>query len=102
MRIDSNVPTPNSGTAERVADAQSTGAARSPHRTGATADEGTAMAGASASISALATQLGNFPSVRQERVQALRQAVRSGNHHVDATQVAQSMLGDLYGTGSHS
>ncbi len=101
MRIDPNVPIPNSGTTERIADAPSTGAARSPRRAGATGDE-TEVAGASASISALATQLGNFPSVRQERVQALRQAVRSGNYHVDAAQVAQSMLGDLYGTGSRS
>jgi flagellar biosynthesis anti-sigma factor FlgM len=60
------------------------------------------VANDSASISQLATQLGNFPAVRQGRVGALRRAVQSGSYQVDAGQVAQSMLGELFGAGSKS
>ena len=98
MRIDPNVPTSNSGPSEHVSDSKSTGSARS----GAGVEQRGQLAGDSASISALATQLGNFPSVRQERVQAVRNAVQSGTYKVDSSQVAQSMLGDLFGTGSGS
>ena len=102
VRIDPNVPGPNSGTSKRISDAQSAGSARSIDRAGNSASEGTPIAGDSANISALATQLGNFPSVRQERIRPLRQAVQNGSYQVDAGKVAQSILADLQGTGSHS
>jgi flagellar biosynthesis anti-sigma factor FlgM len=56
----------------------------------------------SASLSAPSTELGAFPTVRQERVQALRQKVQSGNYKVDAGKVAQSILGDAFKPVSRS
>lgn len=101
MRIDPNVPISNSGVSERVSDAKSA-ETRSIDRRGGSVGEGAQTAGVSASLSSLATQLGNFPPVRQERVQALQQAVQNGTYKVDGANVAQSMLGELYGTGSQS
>jgi negative regulator of flagellin synthesis FlgM len=102
VRIDPNVPSPNSGTSKRISEAQSAGSARSTDRAGNSASEGMPITSDSANISTLATQLGNFPSVRQERVQPLRQAVQNGSYQVDGEKVAQSILADLQGTGSHS
>ena len=101
MRIDPNVPVPNSEQPERAPEAKSAGASRSTELAGG-GQGASAAGGDSASISQLAMQLGNFPAVRQGRVQALRQAVQNGSYRADAGKVAQSMLGELYGTGSQS
>ena len=101
MRIDPNVPVPNSGQPERTADARSAGASQSIGQGGGQVGNASVV-GDSASISQLATQLGNFPAVRKGRVEPLRQAVRNGSYHVDAGQVAQSLLGELFGAGSKS
>lgn len=99
MRIDPNVPVPNTTGSGQTSETKSTGS-RSLDRSTANAVGGAAFAGDSANISSFATQLGNFPAVRQDRVQALRQAVQSGTYTVGGTQVAQSILGDLYGLGT--
>jgi flagellar biosynthesis anti-sigma factor FlgM len=100
VRIDSNVPVPNSGQSERTSETKSAGASQSVGQAGGGRGGSTPVANDSASISQLATQLGNFPAVRQGRVGALRQAVQSGSYQVDAGKVAQSMLGELFGAGS--
>lgn len=48
-------------------------------------------------VSALRTQLANLPSIRQERVLALQQAVHSGNYPVDGRQLADAIQADLFG-----
>lgn len=102
MRIDPNVPVPNSGQSERTSESKSAGANLPIGQAGGGQGGNAPVANDLASISQLATQLGNFPAVRQGRVQALRQAVQSGSYRVDAGQVAQSMLGELFGAGSQS
>lgn len=101
MRIDPNVPISNNGVSERISESKPGGARPIDRRSG-NIRESAQIGGDSANISSLATQLGNFPPVRQERVQALQQAVQSGSYKVDGANVAQSMLGELYGTGSQS
>ncbi len=44
------------------------------------------------SIAALTTQALAAPQVRQDRVDALRQAIQSGQYQVDPSQIAQAML----------
>jgi negative regulator of flagellin synthesis FlgM len=46
-------------------------------------------------VSQLAIQAANAPEVRQERVEALRQRVQSGEYKVDARRVAEAMFSDL-------
>lgn len=50
-------------------------------------------------VQALKTQLAsaNLPSVRQERVQALRLAVQDGSYNVSNQQIAQAIHSDLFG-----
>lgn len=50
-------------------------------------------------VQALKAQLAsaNLPSVRQERVQALRLAVQNGSYNVSNQQIAQAIHSDLFG-----
>jgi flagellar biosynthesis anti-sigma factor FlgM len=102
VRIDPNVPVPNSGQSKRTSEAKSAGAARPAEHAGGGPGASSPVGADSASISQLATQLGNFPEVRQGRVQALRLSVQNGSYRADPGTVAQSMLGELYQTGSQS
>jgi flagellar biosynthesis anti-sigma factor FlgM len=102
VRIDSNVPVPNNGQPERTSETRTAGPNQSIEQSGGGQGGNAPMASDLASISVLATQLGNFPAVRQGRVAALRQAVRTGSYQIDAGQVAQSMLGEMFGAGSKS
>lgn len=51
-------------------------------------------------VQALKAQLGNLPSVRQNRVQALQQAVSSGTYQVNSRQLADAIQADLFGTAN--
>lgn len=74
--------------------AQSNEAAnRSPATaTPAGAQDQAQFTGAHARVEALAAQAAQLPEVRQERVEALRQAVESGHYQLDAQKVAGAML----------
>jgi flagellar biosynthesis anti-sigma factor FlgM len=102
VRIDPNVPVPSNGQPEWTSETKSAGASQSVGQAGGGQSAYAPVGGDSASISQLATQLGNFPAVRQGRVEALRQAVRSGSYEADAGKVAQSMLGELFGASPKS
>ena len=44
------------------------------------------------SVSSLTTQAMESPSVRQDRVEALRQQVQNGEYNLDANKIAQAIL----------
>jgi len=46
-------------------------------------------------VSQLVAQAAKAPEIRQERVDALRQRVQSGEYKVDARRVAEAMFSDL-------
>jgi flagellar biosynthesis anti-sigma factor FlgM len=46
-------------------------------------------------VEALAAQASQLPEVRQERVQALREAVQSGRYDVNPEQVAGALLAHM-------
>ena len=51
-------------------------------------------------LSNLSTALANVPSVRQSRVDALRQAVQGGTYNPSNQDIAQSLLRDLAPAGA--
>lgn len=51
-------------------------------------------------VAALKAQLGNLPSVRQDRVAALKQAVHNGTYQIDSRQLADAIQSDLFGPGN--
>jgi flagellar biosynthesis anti-sigma factor FlgM len=48
-------------------------------------------------VSALKSQLASLPNVRQDRVQALREAIRKGTFEVNNRQLADAIHADLFG-----
>lgn len=58
---------------------------------GATQDRTTLQTG-SHSVQALTSQALNSPEIRQDKVDALRQSVSSGNYHADATETAGAII----------
>jgi flagellar biosynthesis anti-sigma factor FlgM len=45
-------------------------------------------------VAQLRAQLGGVPSVRQDRVDALKQAISDGSYQVSPSRIAQAMLSD--------
>jgi len=50
------------------------------------------FSGAHVQIEALAAQASQLPEIREEKVQALRQAVESGSYRADPENIAAAML----------
>jgi negative regulator of flagellin synthesis FlgM len=50
------------------------------------------LSGAHVQVQALASQASQLPEVREERVQALRQAIQSGHYRFDPESIASSLL----------
>ena len=57
-------------------------------------DDRTTLSSSSSTIQNLVTQTLATPDVRQDKVQALRQAVNSGTYQVDTQKLASAMLSD--------
>ena len=58
-------------------------------------DKATLTAG-KANIEPLATQALNSPEIRQDKVEALRQAITSGQYKVDPGAIAEAMIRDSH------
>jgi negative regulator of flagellin synthesis FlgM len=52
----------------------------------------TSLSSDTLSVSSLTTQAMEAPSVRQNRVEALRQQVQNGEYNLDANKIAQAIL----------
>jgi len=53
------------------------------------------LSGAHVQVAALAAQASQLPEIREERVQALRHAVVSGEYHPDPQEVAGALITHL-------
>ena len=94
MRIELNAgpqPAPESNRSS----AQNTGAAGSPTASHALGEDQAQLSGAHAQVQALAAQASQLPEVREERVQALRQAVQSGQYHASPEKVAGAVFAHM-------
>ncbi|HXY78130.1 MAG TPA: flagellar biosynthesis anti-sigma factor FlgM [Candidatus Acidoferrales bacterium] len=55
------------------------------------------LSGAHVQVAALAAQASHLPEVREERVQALRQAIQSGHYQVSPEKVASALMVQMVG-----
>ncbi len=62
--------------------------------TATTADDVTHLSSGSESVQSLKTHLDSLPDIRQERVEALRQAMSAGTYKISPAKVASAMLAD--------
>jgi len=72
--------------------AQAANAAERSTASGAAGEDQAQLSGSHVQVQALAAQASQLPEVRQERVQALREAIQSGHYHVSPEKVAGAML----------
>ena len=86
MRINSNTP----GASEVSAERTSTTPASTPNSS--RTPEGDKFSVDTVSLSSLAAQTLQMPAVRQEKVDALRHKVESGDYDVDPRGTADAML----------
>jgi len=55
-------------------------------------EDKTSLSSDTLGVSSLTTQAMEAPSVRQDRVEALRQQVQNGEYNLDANKIAQAIL----------
>jgi flagellar biosynthesis anti-sigma factor FlgM len=95
MRVDSNQSVqslPESGRSDGPSPAGSD--ARSP-ASRPQSDDQVQFSGAQGQVQALAEQVLQFPEMRQEKVNALRQAVLDGDYQVGSTQIADAVFAHM-------
>lgn len=91
MRIDPNARTPD--LPESKATSRSSATGRALPDKGASTDEATL--GGHARIQELSAKLQQMPDDRQNRVEALAQAIREGRYSVSPEQIARSILSNM-------
>ena len=98
MKIDGSNPFPETQTATFKRTSVSEGA--ESNEVNGTPDTDDASLSSGSNVSALAAQVKQMPDVRQERVDALKQAVESGQYQVSDKQIAEALHAQILGTGS--
>ena len=86
MRIENNSPQ----APEISADRPSTGAASNQASPADTVSD--RFSGDTVRLSALSAQVLQFPEVRQDKVESLRQQIASGEYKIDPKKIADAML----------
>jgi flagellar biosynthesis anti-sigma factor FlgM len=95
MRINPNQaaqPLPESG---RTGNQSAASASPQPSTGSALGEDQAQLSGSHLQVQVLASQALQFPEVRQEKVNALRQVVQDGSYRPSSTQVADAMFSHL-------
>jgi len=88
MRIDSNRPAATDLTTDKAQGSPKGGASAT------TGQKRDAFSADTVSLGALQAQALATPEVRQDKVQALRDAIRNGSYEIDPAKIADAMLRD--------
>ena len=94
MRIDLNQGSQNVSEDSRTAP-QNPGAESSAALSGALGEDQAQLSGAHIQVVALATQASQLPEVREERVQALREAVEARRYSTSPDEVAGALMAHM-------
>lgn len=89
MKIDLSGPVTSQLLAERSTKQVTQG---SPDISQRATEDRTTLSADSTSVNSLASQVLRSPEIRQEKVDAFRQAVASGQYQVDSTKIASAIL----------
>ena len=94
MRIDAAVPLPENVQAQKVTRSGSSSQQSNPAPVSSGLDQAQ-LSIDSGTVQRLKANLAQLPDVRQERVNALRQAVGSGSYHISDQQLSDAIGSDL-------
>ena len=98
MRIDAALPLPENIQTQNVTRSGSSAAQSSTALAASTQDQAQ-LSVESGTVQQMKTTLSHLPEIRQERVNALRQAVNSGSYQVSNQQLADAIGSDLLSSG---
>ncbi|HUA01659.1 MAG TPA: flagellar biosynthesis anti-sigma factor FlgM [Candidatus Aquilonibacter sp.] len=104
MRINPNLQPPDGVQQDAIQDPKSTAAQKITEETSSAATSNgvqVQLSTSSGQVAALAQQAASVPSVRTDRVDALRKAIRDGNYDVTNEQVAAAMYSDMSVSGTN-
>ena len=91
MRIDFQYTPPTTTDASR-SHGQTSAAANQAGAAAESGEDRTSLSSANVQIAALSAQASQLPEIREQRVQALRQAMLSGQYRPDPQQVAGALM----------
>jgi flagellar biosynthesis anti-sigma factor FlgM len=95
MRIDPNQAAQVLPETTLAGSSGGTSAAAQTSGSGALGEDQALLSGAHTQVQALAAQALQFPEVRQEKVNALRQVVANGSYQPSPAQVADAVFGHM-------
>jgi flagellar biosynthesis anti-sigma factor FlgM len=95
MRIDTNQGAPALAENSRAGSPNAAGAENHSLPGAAVGEDQAQLSGAHAQVQALVAQASQLPEIRQEKVNALRQAVLGGSYQPGATQVAGALFSHM-------
>jgi flagellar biosynthesis anti-sigma factor FlgM len=91
MRIDLNAPIPEAPDPAQSTKSPQTAASNSSSE-GLTGADSAQISQYQGRIQELASQVNQFPEIRQDKVAALQRAIQSGSYQVTSAQSAEAML----------
>jgi len=94
MRIDFHQE-PQAIAESNRANPQSAGAAGTSSASSALGEDQAQLSGAHVQVQALAAEAAHLPEIRQERVQALRQAIQSGQYQASPEKIAGALFAQM-------
>jgi len=92
MRIEFNQGLQSAETTQTSTQRAMAASAQAAGQSGSLGEDQAQLSGAHTQVQALAAQAAQLPEVRQEKVQALRQAIEAGRYHVSPENVAGALL----------
>ena len=95
MRIDFHYGPQATAESERSSAQKAAAADRAPSSEVLAPEDQTQLSNAHAQVQALSAQASHLPEVREERIEALRQAVQAGHYHCDPGRVAGSLVDQM-------
>jgi len=95
MRIDSNQGPQSVVTTAQASTQKATALSAQEASQSSLGEDQAQISGAHTQVQALAAQAAQLPEVRQEKVQALRQAIEAGRYHVSPENVAGGLLAHM-------
>jgi flagellar biosynthesis anti-sigma factor FlgM len=98
MRIDPNPQAQPAPESAPNSNPSSAGNAPSSASSNALGEDQASLSGAHVQVQALATEVLQFPEVRQEKVNALRQVVADGSYKPSSDQIADAMFAHMQAT----
>jgi len=101
MRIDPQIPAPDAAATSSVSNQRSGAAANAAAGASGQPNDTVQLSAAQTVLSSLVSQLANVPDVRQQKVDALRAQIQSGQYQASNEQVANAIVDELVGPDSN-